>query len=48
MEKENAEGLIHPSMLQIRYLSELAKIGKKRGTVALIACLLYTSDVADE
>ena len=37
MEKENTEGLIHPSMLQIRYLSELAKIGKKRGTVALIA-----------
>lgn len=28
MEKENAEGLIHPSMLQIRYLSELAKIEK--------------------
>ncbi|MFR7839574.1 MAG: hypothetical protein ACLU2Y_04475 [Blautia massiliensis (ex Durand et al. 2017)] len=37
MEKENTEGLLHPSMLQIRYLSELAKIGKKRGSVALIA-----------
>lgn len=37
MEKENNEGLIHPSMLQIRYLSELAKTGKKRGSVALIA-----------
>lgn len=37
MEKENTEGLLHPSMLQIRYLTELAKIGKKRGTVALIA-----------
>lgn len=28
MEKENTEGLLHPSMLQIRYLTELAKIGK--------------------
>ena len=37
MEKENTEGLIHPSMLQIRYLSQLAKTGKKRGSVALIA-----------
>ena len=37
MEKENTEGLLHPSMLQIRYLTELAKIGKKRGSVALIA-----------
>ena len=37
MEKENTEGLLHPSILQIRYLTELAKIGKKRGTVALIA-----------
>ena len=37
MEKENTEDLLHPSMLQIRYLTELAKIGKKRGSVALIA-----------
>lgn len=37
MEKENTEGLLHPSMLQIRYLTELAKTGKKRGSVALIA-----------
>lgn len=37
MEKKNTEELMHPSMLQIRYLSELARIGKKRGSVALIA-----------
>ena len=39
MEKENTEDLLHPSMLQIRYLTELAKIGKKRGSVALIAAV---------
>lgn len=37
MENLNTEGLLHPSVLQIRYLTELAKIGKKRGSVALIA-----------
>ena len=37
MEKTNTEDLMHPSMLQICYLSELAKIGKRRGSVALIA-----------
>ena len=37
MENQNTEGLLHPSVLQIRYLAELAKIGKKRGSVALIA-----------
>lgn len=37
MEKENTEDLLHPSMLQIRYLTELAKIRQKRGRVALIA-----------
>ena len=31
------ENLLHPSMLQINYLLELEKIGKKRGRVALIA-----------
>ncbi len=31
------ENLLHPSMLQISYLLELEKIGKKRGSVALIA-----------
>ena len=29
MEKENTEGLLHPSMLQIRYLTELAKNRQK-------------------
>lgn len=33
MEKTNTEDLMHPSMLQICYLSELAKIGKRRGSV---------------
>lgn len=37
MENQNTEGLLHPSVLQIRYLTELARIGKKRGSVALIA-----------
>lgn len=37
MENQNTEDLLHPSMLQIRYLTELSKIGKKRGSVALIA-----------
>lgn len=37
MANKEYENLLHPSILQIRYLIELEKIGKKRGNVALIA-----------
>ena len=37
MNKQDSKNLLHPSMLQIQYLLELEKVGKKRGSVALIA-----------
>ncbi|MCI7448817.1 MAG: hypothetical protein MSD68_03705 [Blautia sp.] len=37
MNKQDSKNLLHPSMLQIQYLLELEKAGKKRGSVALIA-----------
>ena len=37
MNNQDNRNLIHPSMLQIQYLLELEKIGKKRGSVAMIA-----------
>lgn len=37
MNKQDSKNLLHPSMLQIQYLLELEKTGKKRGSVALIA-----------
>ena len=37
MNKQDSENLLHPSMLQIQYLLELEKVGKKSGSVALIA-----------
>lgn len=37
MNKQDSKNLLHPSMLQIQYFLELEKVGKKRGSVALIA-----------
>ena len=37
MNKQDSKNLLHPSMLQIQYLLELEKVGKKRGSVAMIA-----------
>ena len=37
MNKQDSKNLLHPSMLQIKYLLELEKVGKKRGSVAMIA-----------
>lgn len=34
---QDNRNLLHPSMLQIQYLLELEKTGKKRGSVAMIA-----------
>ena len=37
MNKQDSVDLLHPSMLQIQYLMELEKVGKKRGSVTMIA-----------
>ena len=37
MNNQDNRNLLHPSMLQIQYLLELEKTGKKRGSVAMIA-----------
>lgn len=37
MNKQDSVNLLHPSILQIRYLMELEKVGKKRGSVTMIA-----------
>ena len=37
MNNQDNRNLLHPSMLQIQYLLELEKVGKKRGSVAMIA-----------
>ena len=37
MAETEFKNLLHPSMLQIRYLLELEKIGNKRGNISLIA-----------
>ena len=37
MNEQDNKNFLHPSMLQIQYLLELEKVGKKRGSVALIA-----------
>ena len=37
MNKQDSKNLLHPSMLQIQYLLELEKVGKKSGSVELIA-----------
>ena len=37
MNKQDSVKLLHPSMLQIQYLMELEKVGKKRGSVTMIA-----------
>lgn len=37
MNKQDSVELLHPSMLQIQYLMELEKVGKKRGSVIMIA-----------
>ena len=46
MEKENTEGLLHPSMLQIRYHDRTGKNRQKRGSVALIAEYLRSQPLA--
>ena len=37
MNKQDSVDLLYPSMLQIQYLMELEKVGKKRGSVTMIA-----------
>ena len=37
MNNQDNRNLLHPSMLQIQYLLELEKVGKRRGSVAMIA-----------
>lgn len=44
MNKQDSVDLLHPSMLQIQYLMELEKVGKKRGSVTMIADICGVMD----